>query len=57
MISGVSGVSALNYALPNQPAQSRAPAKPAASSVQDTVQLSSAAAQAIGDVDHDGDSK
>ena len=57
MISGVKGTSALNYALQSQPAQPKAPAKPAASSVQDSVELSNAAAQAIGDVDHGGDKK
>jgi hypothetical protein len=57
MISGVSGANPLNYVLPNQPTKSQAPAKPQASEAQDTVQLSSAATQAIGDVDHDGDSK
>jgi hypothetical protein len=57
MISGVNSPSLAQYVLPNQPAQSQAPAKPAASEVQDTVHLSSAATKAIGDVDHDGDSK
>jgi hypothetical protein len=57
MISGVNSASLAQYVLPNQATQSKPPAKPSASEVQDTVQLSSAAAQSAGDVDHDGDSK
>jgi hypothetical protein len=57
MISGVNSASLSQYVLPNQATQSKPPAKPPASEGQDTVQLSSAASKAAGDVDHDGDSK
>ncbi len=57
MISGVNGASPLNYAVQNKPTPSQLPAKPPAAQVQDSVQLSSAAVKAAGDVDHDGDSK
>jgi hypothetical protein len=57
MISGVNGASPSNYVLPNATTKPQPPAKAPASSDQDTVQLSSAAVKAAGDVDHDGDSK
>jgi hypothetical protein len=57
MISGVNGASSLGYTPPTPPAHSKPPAKPPASSIEDTVHLSSAAVTAAGDIDHDGDSK
>jgi len=56
MLSGVNGVSSLSYDHQAPPAQSRPPAKPT-SSGEDSVQLSAAAKAALGDADHDGDSK
>ena len=56
MVSGVTSASSPSSDHQTQPAHSQPPAKPPASSGQDSVQLSSAA-KASGDVDHDGDSK